>query len=362
MKLDLFPRKHLSPYDGLPITAEVWAQAHEEHRRADRAHRLHLHGSGIITGLEVQASDPPDQYVFISPGAAIDAAGNLIVVPEPVAYDFSNSAEGLLYLLLAHGEREVGGLEHQPRYRQDEFVISARSTWPRRPSVELARIVLPQTGLPIRNADDPLHPAPGTLDLRFRRRVLARPRRQVYVLAVTDQADQVEDLSAGWDALARAAAQLDALILHSDTYAAAQLPAPLPDYDLLYLLCQEKPPASWDGLLARQLEEGKPLLLEAATPQADAACRSWLKKQNRPLRPLAANTSLFLQPYLFGRPPQHLAPGRLETAPALLYSNAAYALGWRGQSETGWRSREEIRTLHEWGLNLLHYCLEQLTV
>ena len=64
--IDSFPSTHIKPYDGMAITADVWGEAHAEHRQARRAHDLVFHGPGIITGLEVEANDPPDNFVFIS--------------------------------------------------------------------------------------------------------------------------------------------------------------------------------------------------------------------------------------------------------------------------------------------------------
>ena len=77
-----FPRKYIKPYDGMSITADVWGQAHEEHRQTVFAHTSTLHGAGIITGLDVIANDPPGQVVFITAGAAVDQTGHIIVVPE----------------------------------------------------------------------------------------------------------------------------------------------------------------------------------------------------------------------------------------------------------------------------------------
>jgi len=91
-----FPKVKIKPFDGMSITADVWSQAHEEHRHARRAHTQFTHGSGIVHGLEVVANDPPNRYVFISPGVAVDTAGNVIELIEPVAYDFGDSTEGPL--------------------------------------------------------------------------------------------------------------------------------------------------------------------------------------------------------------------------------------------------------------------------
>ncbi len=179
--LNEFPEKQLKPYDGMSVTAEVWSQAHDEHRLAKKAHNLNLHGSGIINGLEVMANDPPDQFVFISPGAAVDSAGNVIVLSEPVAYDFGSSSEGTLFLLLGHGEREVGGVQKETKYLQYEFVIAARSSLPKRPSVELARVNISHPEKPVKNALDQKHPGLEELDLRYRTKIGPEIKRFVNV-------------------------------------------------------------------------------------------------------------------------------------------------------------------------------------
>jgi hypothetical protein len=179
--LKVFPTTQVKPYDGMSVTATVWAQAHGEHRQAQRAHDRVFHGSGIITGLEVVANDPPDQFVFISPGAAVDPVGQVIVLPEPVAYDFGKTSEGTLFLVLGHGEREAAGAEKEVVTIQDEFVIAARPSMPKRPVVELARLVITKSGNPVRNAANPEHPRGEELDLRFRNILMPPDRRRVKV-------------------------------------------------------------------------------------------------------------------------------------------------------------------------------------
>ena len=192
----------VKPFDGMSITAEIWDQAHEEHRQMLRAHNLVSHGGGILTGLEVVANDPADQYVFISAGVAVDPAGNVIVVPEPVAYDFESTAPGPLYLLLGLGEREVGGVGNEARYSQAEFVIAARTSLPKRPSVELARVTLSAAGSAIHNAGDALHPAADALDLRYRSQVGPARVENVNVLVTGLETDEAEVLQ-GWDQLGK---------------------------------------------------------------------------------------------------------------------------------------------------------------
>ncbi|MCP4142895.1 MAG: DUF4159 domain-containing protein [Chloroflexi bacterium] len=356
---DTFPKKHLAPYDGMSITAEVWAQAHEEHRTANQAHNINLHGSGIITGLEVVANDPADQYVFISPGAAIDSAGNVIVIDEPVAYDFGSSSEGTLFLLLAHGEREVGGAKKTPKYQQYEFVITARPTLPKRPTVELARIHINDTGKAIKNADDATRPAAEMLDLRFRNELNPQDKKIVRVL-VLGLGSTMDDVLDGWSALAKAAPQLSDYKLIVD---AAKADAPLSglnNYDLVYLGMSGAflPKAATTKAITTYLEKGKSLFVEALDDGAKDSSQAFLKKLKQTPKKLAKNTTLLNTPFLFNAPPDGFAGSHVEKASKALFSTAAYSLGWSGRVKSGSLSRADIRSAHEWGINLIYDCLD----
>ena len=355
-----FPEKHISPYDGMSITAEVWANSHDEHRTAREAHNLNLHGSGVICGLEVLANDPPDQYVFISPGAAVDSAGNVIVVNEPVAYDFGKSSEGTLFLLLAHGTREVGGTKKKVRYQQYEFVITARSTLPKRPTVELARIEIADTGKPIKNAEDADHPGSEMLDLRFRNSIAPRQDTLVHAL-VLGLGSNMDDVLAGWDALANAAPQLSDYRLVVD---AAKADAPLDNldsYDIVYLGMEGAflPKAATTKAVTEYLKKGKALFIEALDEGAKDSSQAFLKKLGQTPKKLAKDSSLLNAPFLFGTLPDGFSGSHIEEADKALYSSAAYALSWRGRTKSGGMTREAIRAAHEWGINLIRYALEK---
>jgi len=354
---DKFPEKHISPYDGMPITAEVWAQAHGEHRTAREAHNINLHGSGIITGLQVVANDPPDQYVFISPGAAIDSAGNVIVVQEPVAYDFSSSSEGTLFLLLAHGEREVGGAKKGIKHTQYEFVITARPSLPKRPTVELARIHIEGTGEPIQNADNAAHPNAETLDLRFRHEIAPRDKKLVHVL-VLGLGSAINAILAGWDALANAAPQLSDYKLIVDAAKANSPLEKLSSYNLVYLGMEGTflPKAATTKALAEHLEKGGSLFIEALDEGAKDSSVAFLKKLKQTPKKLAKDASVLMSsPFLFTALPEGAARSHIEVMGQSLYSTAGYSLSWRGRK----MSRPDIRAAHEWGINLLHYCLQK---
>ena len=70
-QLQVLPTTRIKPVDGMAVTADVWEEAHDYHLRSGRGHAALLHGSGIVAGLEVIASDPADTAVYIKPGVAV---------------------------------------------------------------------------------------------------------------------------------------------------------------------------------------------------------------------------------------------------------------------------------------------------
>ena len=354
----LFPRMQVKPFDGMSITAEIWDQAHEEHRQMLRAHNLVSHGGGIITGLEVVANDPPDQYVFISPGVAVDPTGNVIVVPEPVAYDFESTAPGPLYLLLGQGEREVGGVGNEAKYSQAEFVIAARTSLPKRPSVELARVTLSAAGMPIHNAGDPLHPAADAIDLRYRLQVGPVQVQKVNVLVTALEKDEA-DLLKGWDQLGKFSQM--ASKYHIIVDGEEQLPQDLSIYDLVYMggKGNYSLSASQVKSLASFIEQGRTLMLEPVSASAQEACQKMLKKLDlKPVKP-DDDSPVFSTPFLFAQAPAGFSGNQIEVGKNILYSTAAYARSWAGKAASGVASRSDIRSAHEWGLNLISLGLKQ---
>jgi hypothetical protein len=353
-----FPKVQIKPYDGMSITANVWSQAHEEHRQTGRAHNLALHGSGIVTGLEVVANDPSDKYVFISPGVAIDTGGNVIELTEPVAYDFGASAEGKLYLLLGHGEREIGGIQKDIKYIQNEFVIAARSSVPKRPSVELARVTISDPGKPIRNADNHLHPGSEELDLRFRNSIDPGIKRPLSV-AIGMLGKENPEVTRGWDYLSR---ELE----HSTGYRliidhSIPISSELLDFELVYL--------GWVGsfrvikrtvsILNQYLDYGKCLIIEALDEAAQKSCNELLEKLNRKLQPVEENNKILTAPFLFYAPPDGFNGNHILLDDQVIFSTAGYSQAWAGKTGGDSLSRAEIRATHEWGVNMILHLMKE---
>ena len=195
--MQAYPARRIKPVDGMAVTAEVWEQAHDFHRQQLQYHALLSHGVGILTGLSVVASDPPDSSVYILPGIAVDSAGRTVVITEPVAYDLGN-AQGPLQLLLTYGESQP---RSDDRVNQDdgvlytyaEFGIEARQTaLTDQVGVELARLKREGRSSPIVGDQDAGHPGLKELGLRLRRPAGAQSRAMAridvsHLRGVTDQ-------------------------------------------------------------------------------------------------------------------------------------------------------------------------------
>jgi len=75
----------------------------------DRRHAHYLHGHGVVCGLRVRPTDPPQPWrVVVEPGLALDPCGREIVVPQPVEYRLRRSGRrGPIYLVIEYCEEEA---------------------------------------------------------------------------------------------------------------------------------------------------------------------------------------------------------------------------------------------------------------
>jgi hypothetical protein len=82
------------------------------HRAKHRSHNRYLHGSGVVCGLQVEATKPASSSVVVQPGVAIDCCGREILVVDPVVVEPRALLEkgrkrGRIYLTLSYGETAV---------------------------------------------------------------------------------------------------------------------------------------------------------------------------------------------------------------------------------------------------------------
>jgi hypothetical protein len=371
-----FPTRRIRPEDGLAVTAQVWEAAHAYHRLRHRFHDQLRHGPGILAGLSVIASDPPDSTVYILPGIAVDPYGETIVLAEPVAYDIG-SAQGLLHLWLTYEESQTSaqpGHEDEPTYIDGRFGIVAASTLPASDDsadtayVELARLRRKDRSDPITDARDALHPAPNEIDLRFRLEMAVSVPQSVGLAVSYTGGSTSRSHGRGVDLLARALRQSGRFLAVDDD---VTLAADLSSYALVYLVGQEAFQLSRDEMnaLYAYLQAGGTVLIESCrretaggAPPADASFSDLLASMGVQIGELTGDHRLLQEPHLFAAPP----PGfETEGAPAVLVGGGVilstndYGCLWQGKRRGRPASREEIRSAVDWGANLLAYAIER---
>jgi hypothetical protein len=369
MKEDLlqqFPLKKIKPMNGMAVTAEVWEEAHEYHARQQRFHALFGHGPGIVTGLEVIASDPPDTSVYILPGIAIDQVGQTIVLPQPVAYDIGHEMDGLLYLLISYGESRPRadngtGQSDGPLYTHSEFSIFARNSLPATPAVELARVVRRSREDRFLDAQNPSYPSLNEIDLRFRREVGAPREISVAVCYLGHIKEKSHGRGASY--LARSLNHLGRYHVFVDDDVA--LAPGIESHTLIYLVGQgefELSRSQMNGLF-NYVQKGRgTLLIESCDTEAQAVFTNFLETVGFELAGLQPGHRLLTEPYLFGAPPAgYETQGRpvVDVADGVIFSTCQYGRLWQGERRGGIATREDIRSAVEWGGNILTYALER---
>lgn len=361
-----FPAKRIKPFDGMVITAAVWDEAHEYHRRRHGLHALLSHGAGILTGLEVIASDPADMAVYILPGIAIDPLGQVIVLPQPVAYNVGHELDGLFHLVLSYGESspKTGNgsqLGDSPAYVYSEFSVSAQVTLSGGPGVELARIRRSSREAVLCNALNPIFPEPDEIDLRFRREVGAPPEVKIAVSYLGDVADPRHGRGAAY-----LAQNLNQLGHFRVTVEDEVVIGPgVVGNTLLYLVGQGEFDLSESVAngLRNYVQRGKgTLLIESIDKKAETSFMKILAAKDLKPGPLSPGSRLLTRPYFFTAPPAGYstrAEARVEAAEGVIFSANNYGLLWQGEREGRPASREEIRSAVEWGGNVITYAAER---
>lgn len=171
-----FQLKRVNPFEGLVIDTDIWRDAHEYHRDQQRLHLLAFHHVGIVGGLEVAASKPPDLSVMIQPGIAVDPEGNIIIVPKSQRYRIQTPEKGTVYLIIQF--REVPSAPYQPAETGqptrilEAYRIQEREKLPSEPHLELARITFDPADEAIRNAKNPSQPGNNEINLTFRKEAM----------------------------------------------------------------------------------------------------------------------------------------------------------------------------------------------
>ena len=372
--INLFPRQRMRAVDGMAVTADVWEESHEYHRLLNRLHTLLQHGAGIVTGLEVIASDPADNAVYVLPGLAVDAIGQTILVPEPRAYDLGG-AEGTLHLIVSYNEsrpQSAGSRvqEDAPLYVQAQYTLEAVNDLPPTPHVELARLWRRDATAPITVAADPIHPRGNEIDLRYRRSIGASSRTPVSVGVITLRGADGTRHGEGIGNVAATMRYVNDALVWVDR--AVSLKRALRRYDLLCLVGRDAVQLDNDEMtqLYNYWQAGGIIFYESCRrnqqgdPPADRVMADLFASFGVKLEPLASGHALLAAPYLFAEPPggyETLGSPGVRAGDGVIFSTADYGCLWRGERRNGAAPRGEIRNAIEWGANLMQWAAEERT-
>lgn len=374
---ELLPQlvERIKPKNGLVINEVTWAKAHDYHYNHLRAHLLAGHGSGIITGLEINVIQDEPAEVSIKPGMAIDPQGRIIILAQQTSLMLSTEQAGLLYVYLeADEEREVTQAQAQnpnlPTYVRGGRHLDARLSLPPA-AIELARIRLAKANAPIHNPLEPALPGPNELDQRFRPEVGAHRQPQVGVAIIylgqeTGQylgkyGIRAKHLATALSHLTHCRVCFDddvALLntLPSLAYTDTERPTALP-YTLLYLVEQGAHVLEPDfkAALFNHYQAGGTLLIESY--QEDSPLLAFFTDQKIQFQD-ELNEPLLTEPFLFSTSPAgaNSRSGKLRFAEGLLFSTCDYGRLWQRTPGT---SREVIRAATEWGANLIAYAFKR---
>jgi len=115
---------------GQMLTSKDFEDEQQYHLNQRCRHNRHLHGYGIVTGLDVNISQcESSPTVSVSPGYALDAYGREILLTEDVALPIG-CRKSPLYVTVAHKERETdwvpgSGADEKIASRIEDFVLAA---------------------------------------------------------------------------------------------------------------------------------------------------------------------------------------------------------------------------------------------
>ncbi len=287
------PLRRLAVHNGLLLDAERWQVAHDYHRQRQNLHYQALHLPGIVCGLEVAVAPPPEdvsaryrdgRWLQISPGVAIDAHGNLVVVDQPVKVHLASIAEEQpqpVYLVVRHVDPEGLQRSQTAEIVAETFRIDEKKEPPGDLDIEVCRVLVPPTDTPLMPAANVFQPGVGELDLRYRQAAQLRPQATVHVAYATSGLTAADgQIHHSLQSLAKAAialypklsigSEIPALDLAQLQPSAGSgsdplaLPAALANCDLLYLThrqCINLEAAATD-YLRHYLEQGGVLLVE----------------------------------------------------------------------------------------------------
>ncbi len=377
-----FPNPAIAPMerqqvrDGLLLTAERWQRAHDYQRKRQNLHYQSINQPGIVCGLGVRVIPAPEEvaaqyrdhrWVQIQPGIAIDVEGNPIIVPHQInfriATELKDSEPVTVYLVAQYRDPDRLGGSPDREVVQETFRIDERSRLPERSDVELCRVLVRSSKQDLlRTPMDVFFPGYGELDLRYRRQAQARPQGLVQVAQINSDDPECSQNFFNLTYLLRAVEDIYPSLKGAETVDRVTWDENIQPYELLYLTGQQGLSLNNHqfSMLSSYLKSGGTLLVDAPVQNTELIESVQLLAQHlqTPLKSLQESRRdhpLRIKPFLFSALPvvdgsrvQLLSGGGI----ILAIGNLGGLWGLDEQLE---RSRTEIRTAQELGINILHF-------
>jgi hypothetical protein len=360
------PLERLRIYDSLVMNADRWKLAHHYHGQRQSVVYQSLCQPGIIYGLGITVLEKPpegsskkfqdrdqqrqeNRWIEIQPGIAIDHQGNPIVVDQNtdrsyrIVSDVFKEDTRTVYIVLRYVDPEQLQHASQNPTIQDRFRFIQSTDEPKFGEIELCRIKLVSNRVALEIPPDPFNPENNQIDVRYRIKAKFRPQATIQI--GTLKAKWQPQISNALNALTNSLAALFPALrceIDPDPVSSEELSR----YDVLYvdpeLINLQDSDLDKFADLDEYLRERGGVLLSVVPDQSSSP--SGLRDWNNHDQFVRSQTFLFTQlPQSFGL---WIAPQgeRIVITQSLL--NA-----WLGNHLT----REEIRTAHELGINILHF-------
>ena len=377
-----FPNPAIAPMqrqqvrDGLLLTAERWQRAHDYQRKRQNLHYQSINQPGLVCGLGVRVIPAPEEvaaqyrdnrWVQIQPGIAIDLEGNPIIVPHQInfriATEVKESEPVTVYLVAQY--RDPDRLEASPDQEvvEETFRIDERSRPPERSGVELCRVLLRSSQQELLcTPADVFFPGYGDLDLRYRRQAQARPQGLVQIAQINSDDEDCSRNFFDLTYLLRAVEDIYPSLKGVETVDRVTWDEDLHLYELLYLTGQQDLLLNNHQFskLSSYLKSGGTLLVDAPVKnteliQSVQAIAQQLQTPLKSLQEARRDHPLRIKPFLFSALP--IIDGiriQLLSGGGIILAIGNLGGSW-GLDEQLQRSRTEIRTAQELGINILHF-------
>lgn len=360
----------ISPFNELPIDADIWREAHSHHHTHRQLHNVSIHRPGIVYGLEVVVSKK-DRTITVAPGVGVDSEGHTLMLSEPAT--FLMEEKGQIYITIAYEDNvdsksavTVGGGKKYFRLVEGRQVIATKDL-PKGPYLELARIDRSGKDKAVKEASNPFDPAEDELNLLYRQQAFPACYAdggigEVVFLPKSDPSAWKPN-RAGLFGLVREA---NGCGFHLDFSGLYNLRAPGEDMPVfLYVACAgDFQPLSDEQVngLKKYLDAGGTLVAEASKGDANfvKAFADVAKKIGASPKKVAKGSPLLTSHHMFSAPPaggQEKGEVQADLDRGVILSTFDYGAAWQGEvsSPDATDARDRIRNAQEFGHNIIAF-------